>query len=132
MVVRQSGRRDGLKLRKSSPASTSGGVAGFQVTDGGTGFALHAGSSAAAAHYQLAAYPNVQVALAAMQAGGAADLPDAGPVFGPGDFTGALQFDFSLAPGGSQAIEVMLIPEPATVVLLGLGLFGLVLAGRKR
>jgi hypothetical protein len=110
----------------------TGGVTGFQVVDGATGFALSAGSSSAAAHYQLAAFPNVQVALDAMQAGGAANLPDGSAAFGPGDFTGALQFDFALAPGGTQTLGMMLVPEPATVIQLGLGLFGLVLAGRKR
>ena len=102
------------------------------MVDGATGFDLSVGSSTAADHYQVAAYPNVQVALDAMQATGAADLPDTGAPFGPGDFTGALQFDFSLAPGGSQGLGITLIPEPATVIQLALGLFGLAFAGRKR
>jgi hypothetical protein len=110
----------------------SGGIGGFDVTDGATGFELAIGSSAGADHFQVAAYPNVQAALDAMLASGAADLPDAGAPFGPGDFTGALQFDFSLAPGDSQALGITLIPEPATVIQLGLGLFGLAFAGRKR
>ena len=37
-----------------------------------------------------------------------------------------------LAPGGVQGLEMTLIPEPTTAVLLGLGLLGLGLAGRKR
>jgi len=109
----------------------TGGVDGFRLTDGATGFDLNVGSSSAADHYQVAAYPNVQVALDAMQGAGAANLPDAGAPFGPGDFTGALQFDFSVAPGGSQTLGILLIPEPATAIQLGLGLFGLVLAGRR-
>jgi hypothetical protein len=63
---------------------------------------------------------------------GAANLPDAGVPFGPGDFTGALQFDFSIAAGGSQALGITLVPEPATTSLLGIGLLGLAFAGRKR
>jgi hypothetical protein len=110
----------------------TGGVTGFQLTDGTTGFAFDAGSSTAAAHYQLAAYPNVQAALDAMLTTGAADLPDATAGFGPGDFTGALQFDFSLVAGDSEALGVTLIPEPATAIQLALGLLGLAFAGRKR
>jgi hypothetical protein len=37
-----------------------------------------------------------------------------------------------IAPGGSQGLEMTLIPEPTTAILLGLGLLGLALAGRKR
>ena len=110
----------------------TGGIGGFRVADGATGFDLSAGLSTAAGHYQVASFPNVQVALDAMQGTGATDLPDTGSPFGPGDFTGALQFDLSIAPGGSQGLANALIPEPATVIQLGLGLFGLAFAGRKR
>jgi hypothetical protein len=110
----------------------TGGVGGFLVTDGTTGFGLTIGSSSAADHYQVAAYPNVQVALDAMQGAGPANLPDAGTPFGPGDFTGALQFDFPVAAGGSQGLGITLVPEPASALELALGLLGLALAGRKR
>ncbi len=108
----------------------TGGANGFFLTDAATGFELNI--AAAASHYQLAAYPNVQVALDAMQTTGAANLPDTGAPFGPGDFTGALQFDLSVAPASSQGLGILLVPEPATALELGLGLFGLALAGRKR
>ena len=88
--------RPGGKLRQRPGDRRRGG---FRVVDGATGFDLAIGSSAAADHYQVAAYPNVQVALDAMQTTGAANLPDTGAPFGPGDFTGALQFDFSVAAG---------------------------------
>jgi len=110
----------------------TGGVGGFRVVDGATGFDLGVGSSSAADHYQVAAFPNVQVVLDALQGAGAADLPDTGAPFGPGDFTGALQFDFSIAPGGSQGLGIALIPEPATAIQLGLGLLGLAFAGHRR
>jgi len=110
----------------------TGGIGGFRVADAATGFDLGVGSSTAAGHYQVASFPFVQDALDAMQGTGAANLPDTGAPFGPGDFTGALQFDFSVAPGGSQGLGIMLIPEPATVIQLGLGLLGLAFAGRKR
>lgn len=109
-----------------------GSVSGFQVTDGGTGFTLVTGSSTPADHFQLAAFSNVKSALDAMGPTGAADLPDASASFGPGDFTGALQFDVSIAPGGSQPLALLLVPEPATLIQFSLGLFGLAFAGRKR
>jgi len=37
-----------------------------------------------------------------------------------------------IAPGGSQGLGMTMIPEPTTPILLGLGLLGLALAGRKR
>jgi len=110
----------------------TGGLSGFQLTDGGTGFTLATGSATAADHFQLAAFPNVQAALDAMLTTGAADLPDASASLGPADFSGALQFDVSLAPGGSQPLALVLIPEPTSLIQLSLGLLGLAFAGRKR
>jgi hypothetical protein len=110
----------------------TGGPAGFHVTDGGTGFDLMIGSMVAADHYEIAPFPGLQAALDNMQGVGAANLSDSGSPFGPADFSGALQFDFSLAPGGSQGFGVTLIPEPTTAIQLALGLLGLALAGRRR
>ncbi len=107
----------------------TGGPAGFHVTDGGTGFDLMIASGTAADRFEIAPYPGLQTALDAMQGVGAADLSDSGSPFGPADFTGALQFDFSLAAGGSQGFGMTLIPEPASALLLALGLLGLALAG---
>ena len=109
-----------------------GGVGGFRAADGATGFDLSFASSTAADHFEIAPFPNLQAALDNMLGVGAADLADTGSPFGPADFTGALQFDFLLAPGGSQGLGMTLIPEPTTAILLALGLLGLALAGRKR
>lgn len=109
----------------------TGGAGGFRVEDGGTGFDLSIGSTTAADRFEVAPYPSLQAALDGMLGVGAADLADAGTPFGPADFTGAFQFDFSLAPDGSQTLGMTLIPEPTTAILLALGLLGLALAGRK-
>jgi hypothetical protein len=86
----------------------------------------------AADHFQIAPWSVLRDNLNAMQGVGAADLADTGSPFGPDDFTGALQFDFSLAPGASQGLGVTLIPEPASALQLALGLLGLAFAGRRR
>jgi hypothetical protein len=110
----------------------NGGVNGFDVADGFSGFDLFVGASIPADHYAIAAYSGLQATLDAMQGVGASNLSDTGSPFGPADFTGALQFDLQIASGGSQGIGVTLIPEPATLIQLGLGLFGLAVAGRRR
>jgi hypothetical protein len=102
------------------------------VTDGSTGFGLMVGSMVAADHFEIAPFPVLQTTLDAMQGVGAADLADASSPFGPADFTGALQFDFSLAPGASQGFGMTLIPEPSSAIQLALGLLGLAFAGRRR
>jgi hypothetical protein len=110
----------------------TGDAGGFRVQDGTTGFDLGVGSSTVADHYEVAPFPNLQGALDGMLGVGAADLGDSGTPFGPADFTGALQFDFSVAPGGSQGLGIRLIPEPDSAILLSLGLLGLARAGHRR
>ena len=58
------------------------------------------------------------------------DLNNSGSPFGPGDYTGAFQWRVELAPAGSlgdtftssivKRVEV--VPEPAAVLLLAVGL----------
>jgi len=110
----------------------TGGPAGFQVTDGGTGLDVTFSSSTVADRFEIGPWPVLQSTLDAMEGVGAADLANTGSPFGPSDFTGALQFDFSLAPGGSQGFGMTLIPEPTTAFQLALGLLGLAIAGRRR
>jgi hypothetical protein len=59
-----------------------------------------------------------------------------GPI-GPGAVTWALQWDFNIAPGGSAIIskdkylDIVMIPEPSTLGLFGLGLAGLAILKRR-
>ena len=68
------------------------------------------------------------VTLNALNDAGPTTLSDAmGPV-GPGDATSAFEWDFTIDPLSSVGIsknKVLLVPEPTSVALLGLGLVGL-------
>jgi len=104
------------------------------VTDGGTGTefvwrVLSGGNFAD--HFEIGQYPSVIQTLQAMTSN--QDLSDAASSFGPGDFTGALQFDYSLAPGETSSNGGLAgpVPEPGTAALMGLGLMGLAVIGRR-
>jgi len=88
--------------------------------------------AAGADHFQVGTYPNVRTALNNMSS--AQNLADTGGSFGPGDFSGAYQFDRFIAAGGTESIvlNTAAIPEPKPALLTGLGLVGLAVYGRRR
>lgn len=86
-------------------------------------------SGGAATHYAIGAYPTVENTLNGMTS--AQNLSDPTGTFGPGDFTGAFQYDFTLAPGASITLANP-VPEPSLAILLFLAASGLaLLASRK-
>jgi hypothetical protein len=85
-------------------------------------------SSGGATHYAIGAYPSVANLLNGM--GSAQNLSDPTGTFGPGDFTGAFQYDFVLAPGASVVLANP-VPEPGLAALLLLAASALVGARRR-
>jgi len=84
-----------------------------------------------ASDYQVGGFSSVRALLAD---GNVNDLNSTGLPFGPGDFTGALQWNFFLNPGEQillqTSFELNAIPEPAT--MLGLGAAAALIAARRR
>lgn len=74
--------------------------------------------------YQIGAYPGIRNTLDGMSS--AVNLTNAPPLGSTftGDFTGAFQYDVTLAAGQTFRLR-QAIPEPATTMLLLTGLFGL-------
>jgi hypothetical protein len=104
------------------------------VTDDGTGTefvwrVLSGGNFAD--HFEIAQYPGVIQSLQSMSS--AQNLSDTQASFGPGDFTGALQFDYTLAPGETSSNGGLAgpVPEPGTAALVGCGLIGIAVVGRR-
>jgi hypothetical protein len=69
----------------------------------------------AANRFQVGAYPGLRNQLDAM--GSAQNLTNAGATFGPGDFTGAFQYDITLAAGQTFSL-LSSVPEPSGAALL--------------
>lgn len=61
------------------------------------------------------------------------DFDNTGLPFGPGDFTGGVQWHFTLNPGEQIALQTTrtLVPEPASMAALGLGIAALMRRRRK-
>jgi hypothetical protein len=83
-------------------------------------------------HFMVGTYPGVRTTLNNMSS--AQDLNDTGAAFGPGDFSGAFQFDRVLAASSSTTIglNTTIVPEPQPLLLTSLGLMGLAFYGRRR
>ncbi len=95
-------------------------------------FQWSAANGGPADHFAVGGYPTVRNLLDGMAA--ATDLSDTAASFGPGDFTGAFQYDFSLAPGETHTLAggAIAIPEPGPMVLAMFGIAGLAAASRPR
>lgn len=86
-------------------------------------------SGGSATHYAIGAWPTVENTPNGMTS--TQSLSDPTGTFGPGDFTGAFQYDFSLAPGASLTLPNP-VPKPVLPSLLFLGACALaLLASRK-
>lgn len=106
-----------ITVTDSSPGST-------------TEFVWRASNGGQADHFEVAGYASVRNKLDGMTS--AQDLADTGANFGPADFTGAFQYNISLAPGESINLGsgTVFTPEPSTGLLVLTGLAGLAMRRR--
>ena len=103
----------------------------MRITDAGGDFAefLAVGANA----WEVQAWP---VLINALNDASVTNLSNTGLPFGPGDFTGAFQWNLSIPVGGSVtvfeglAINMEAVPAPGVLALLGLG--GLLAMRRRR
>src|SRR5699024_6276990 len=85
-----------------------------------------------ASAYQVGSFSNVRNLLTNANAD---NLNNTGLPFGPGDFTGAVQWDVLLNPGNTITLQSSFllnpVPEPATMTALALGAVALLRRRRK-
>ncbi len=106
-------------------ANVSAGA--IYVNDSGASRPFWWTADGGADHFQIGGYPSVRTALNNMTS--ATDLSDTGGGFGPGDFTGAYQFDLTIAANDSVTVG-MNLPNVGASWMLLMGLAGLAIAPR--
>lgn len=74
--------------------------------------------------YEMGSYNGI---LSNLSNGTATNLTNSGSPFGPGDWTGAFQWDVDIAPGdvtfiGSITKQITVVPEPSSLLALSIGM----------
>jgi hypothetical protein len=119
-----------VQATTTDSATINAGLDRMTITDTSGSFVEF--YSPGADRYQATSFSTLRTALDNATIG---DLTNTGLPFGPGDFTGAFQWDGTIAAGESVtlysgvAINQTAIPEPATLGLLALG--GLMIRRRR-
>lgn len=100
--------------------SATGNINSMTITEGSTSIVFSASNASA---FQVAAFAAVRDLLLNANVD---NLNNTGLPFGPGDFTGAYQWNLTVQPGGTLNVEsawaiTVAVPEPATLACVGAG-----------